>query len=279
MERSCPRRTATSRHRRHSPRKGRPKRYRFQVGKRYFVTWQKSHARRRYDRPSNAGRHDRSSLLLARGLVDFEPLSGFIGRREGLALLRHDRFTRLASSRSHDVVETALRRRFAGLVYFVCTAHNVDLQSIWNSRRRDLFVGSPGAFCCQHRADPQLVPRMHNEFADHPRLPNREVVLCAYDSRPATSGRSGKVRSSHDSDAFGLTYRHQGEGAGRGTVDGRYYPPRTSRVRRTDVAAGPDQDQAARSSSVANIARLSSRWLYRQTYSFRYPCNHLGETA
>ena len=36
---------------------------------------------------------------------------------------------------------------------------------------------------------------------------------------------------------------------------------------------------AARRRSRANIARRSSRWLYRQTYSFRYPWSHFGETA
>lgn len=36
---------------------------------------------------------------------------------------------------------------------------------------------------------------------------------------------------------------------------------------------------AARSSSSSNIARGSLRWLYRQAYSFRYPCSHLAETA
>jgi hypothetical protein len=32
-------------------------------------------------------------------------------------------------------------------------------------------------------------------------------------------------------------------------------------------------------SSDWNSARSSERWLYRQTYSFKYDCNHLRETA
>lgn len=53
---------------------------------------------------------------------------------------------------------------------------------------------------------------------------------------------------------------------------------------RHPVSAGTGQRSshvasAALSRSVRNIARRSSRWLYRQTYSFKYPCSHLGETA
>ena len=53
-------------------------------------------------------------------------------------------------------------------------------------------------------------------------------------------------------------------------------------LRDTAEAVGPELDQTGRADrrrSVRNIARPSSRWLYRQTYSFKYPWSHFGETA
>ncbi len=70
-------------------------------------------------------------------------------------------------------------------------------------------------------------------------------------------------------------------GCARGT------PP--AQRKRSQVSMGPvsaglasrssQLDSAALSRSVRNIARPSSRWLYRQTYSLRYPWSHFGETA
>jgi hypothetical protein len=253
-------------------------RFRFRPRERSFVTLGRLPSRRRNDRPSNAGRHGRSSLLFARGLVEYPALTGLVGRGKRVPNFRHGGFAGSSATRADDLPKARLGRRCPRVVDCWLFGHDVVLLTRETDCAGFSLWGFPGAFCCRHSPTHQLVHRLQNEFADHPRGPLQELLSWAHAHRP----RVRKPRSGDDSDVSRIARCHQATGRGRRTVDGRDNPPCAPGVRRPAVSCARYTaaiGKADRSSSAENISRPLSRWLYRQTYSFTYPCSHFGDTA
>jgi len=251
------------------------------------VIWGRWHGR------SRSGENHPSSLpaplrhlLLARRFVEDEALARLVGRREGLALLRDDFLPGVPAPGTYDLVEARLRSGLSWLVLLRRFRHDDAYLSIGAGG-----LGVPGEL-------PQTtgvlhcsanLPRYHYVVGD-PWLRNGDVLCCGDGNWHCDQGKYGGPAD----------VRALAQGVARGgEVPRRRGRPLYGPDNPGGAAVLLDEHEAARSITAAhlrrgfylltgkadrrisraNIPRPSSRWLYRQTYSFKYPCSHLAETA
>lgn len=253
------------------------------------MTWTKwrnqPSRRRRNDRPSDAGRHDRSSVLLAltgavvSGPDELVALPWLGCGWQPMAFDPGHLLPRVAPLGSDHVVQPGRRGWLSGLADAALRWH-YGLPFVRGGGSGGLSKGPPAHL---HYLCPNIVVRYRTEVLDPwLSIPGHLFEVC-----------KNFLHGRHQPHPHGTTdVREASGGASRcrqGAICGRrpYDGSDDSRC----AALLPEQHgacrsvatyctgKAERSSSAEYISRPLSRWLYRQTYSFTYPCNHLGDTA
>ena len=261
------------------------------------VTWRRwpSHgsartsrkANRRTDLPAHVG-------LLPRWGDEDEALSRSVSRRKGLALLGDDCLACVSAMRPYDLVESrdgcciprlervgtfghdgllAVRASGAGTpTEQPGTAGLLILLPQLSTTTRQRYRGPWARPCAAGVHHMRAAANYDRSHASETSATTRGISRTT-DVRPAPE------RSSPGGEVAGEAGR-ENDGA-----DGKDCPPSlpdddgTGRSDSVTVRHLLARGKAERRTSAANISRPSSRWLYRQTYSFTYPCSHLGETA
>jgi hypothetical protein len=271
----CRRATATNRHRKRTRKRVPRRKYRSQHGAKCCVTWARWQSRKRNGPPSAVGRHGRSHSLS--GGPDQCPGHRSVAMRTGREGL---------PDAERNLLTSAVRgpdpRGWAGVTRMVAGAEHLSHDGLLlreSSLRRVLFAGYSGAFCCRHSADLKFISRLVSASADGPPPGNSRRLIWAHGETRGPRLRPGRSNDSSRRSPYACraTRCRQGKGAEGRTVSRSGHSFRFASVRRrvAHLLIG----NADRSSSEANIERPSSRRLYRQTYSFTYPCSHFGETA